>query len=132
MRWTRTTLAARIRETWDTLRRVPEVNVPGHVSHWPSYVRDAMEAYGYGEVIVRLPPASPQAIDRMDEVFTWFIALEGKPHLTIAMWLTCGIGIGPKRAGDIIGVHRDTVRVRRDEALDTIVHALNHRMSKAA
>lgn len=132
MRWVRTMVAARIRETWDTLRRVPESRVPGHVSSWPPYVLDAMEAYGYGEVIVRLSPASPQAIDRMEEVFGWFIDLEGKPHLTIAMWLTCGIGMGPKRAGDIIGVHRDTVRTRRDEALDTIAHALNHSKARAA
>jgi Domain of unknown function (DUF6362) len=91
-----------------------------------------MQAYGYGEAIVRLTPASPQAIDRMEEVFGWFVHLEGKPHLTVAMWLTCGIGMGPKRAGDIIGVHRDTVRTRRDEALDIMVHALSYAKAKAA
>lgn len=131
MRWDRESVTARLRESWDTLRRVPSPEVPGYVTSWPPHVRDAMEAYGYGEVIVRLSPASPQAIDRMHDVFGWFIHLEGKPHLTIAMWLTSAMGFGPKRAGTIVGVHRDTMRQRRDEALDIIVCALNKKAAWA-
>jgi hypothetical protein len=74
---------------------------------------------------VRLSPAQPRAIDRMDETFGWFRVLAGRPHLTAALWLTCGAGLGPKRAGEILGAHRDTVRARRDEALDAIVSELN-------
>jgi hypothetical protein len=33
--------------------------------------------------------------------------------------------MGPKRAGAILGVHRDTLRNRRDEALALIVEGLN-------
>ena len=131
MKWTRHDVAERLHEAWDSLRRVPAAQVPGFVSSWPPYVRDAMEAYGFGEVIVRLAPASPGAIDRMHEVFGWFSCLEGKPHLTLAMWLTCAMKLGPKRAGVIMGVHRDTIRVRRDQALDIIALSLNSRRAAA-
>jgi hypothetical protein len=53
------------------------------------------------------------------------VSLKDKPHLAIAVWLTCGRGMGPARAGKIIGAHRDTVRRRRDEALDRMVAELN-------
>ena len=84
-----------------------------------------VDAYGYTAAVVRLSPASPQAIDRMHETFGWFLALEDRAHLAKAMWLTAGCGMGPKRAGAILGVHRDTVRARRDEALDVIAEGLN-------
>ena len=46
------------------------------------------------------------------------------PELAAALWLTCGRGMGPSRAARIIGAHRDTVRRRRDEALDHMVAGL--------
>ena len=125
MTWTREQVASRIREAWDTLRRVPAHGVPGFRRSWPDYVQDVVDAYGYTAAVVRLSPASPQAIDRMHETFGWFLALEDRAHLAKAMWLTAGCGMGPKRAGAILGVHRDTVRARRDEALDMIAEALN-------
>ena len=131
MRWSRQEVSNRLHEAWDTLRRVPANQVPGFVSSWPAYIRDVMEASGFGDIIIRLTPASPQAIDRMHEVFTWFACLEGKPHLTMALWLTCGMKLGPKRAGAIIGVHRDTVRMRRDQALDLMAASLNTRRQAA-
>jgi DNA-directed RNA polymerase specialized sigma24 family protein len=118
MTWTRDHIAGRLREAWDTLRRVPVQTVPGLRSHWPAIVQDAMDAYGYTAATVRLAPASPKAIDRMHETFTWFRALEDAPHLTKAVWLTAACGMGPRRAGQILGIHRDTVRARRDEALE--------------
>jgi hypothetical protein len=35
--------------------------------------------------------------------------------------------MGPSRAGGVLGVHRDTVRSRRDEALDRIAEGENRR-----
>ena len=122
---TRETVAARLREAWDTLRRVPVAAGPRLRQSWPDVVQDAAEAYGYTQVAARLAPASPRAIDRMYETFGWFRVLAGTPHLAKAVWLTCGAGMGPKRAGDILGVHRDTVRTRRDDALDRMAEALN-------
>jgi hypothetical protein len=117
-------VAARVRECWDTLRRVPAHGVPGHKSQWPEIVRDAEEAYGYTAAVVRLPPASPRAIDRMHETFGWFRYLEGQRHLTLAMWFTVGRGMSTHRAGAILGAHRNTIANRRNDALDQIVDGL--------
>jgi hypothetical protein len=117
-------VAHRLREAWDTLRRVPAPCGPTLRLSWPDVVQDAVEAYGYAMPMVRLAPASPSAIDRMHETFGWFSFLSDAPHLAKAVWLTCGAGIGPKRVGDLLGVHRDTVRLRRDQALDRIARGL--------
>lgn len=127
MDWSRESVASRVREAWDTLRRVPSQRVPGFRVSWPDFVRDVADAYGYTAATVRLARASPQAIDRMQEVFGWFAALDGQPHLTKAVWLCAGAGMGPKRAATILGVHRDTMRARRDDGLDRIADALNGR-----
>lgn len=132
MAWTRETVAARLREAWDTLRRVPAHGVPGFRVSWPDFVQDALDAYGYTAATVRLARASPAAIDKMHETFGWFRFLEGHAHLTKAMWLTSGCGMGPKRAGAILGIHRDTVRTRRDEALDRIAEGLTREGARAA
>lgn len=131
MTWTRDQIAARLREAWDTLRRVPAHGVPGFRVSWPDIVQDAIDAYGYTAPIVRLARASPAAIDRMHETFGWFRFLEDRAHLAKAVWLTAGCGMGPKRAGAILGVHRDTLRARRDEGLDRIAEGLT-REARAA
>jgi hypothetical protein len=113
-------VAARIHEACDTLRRLPAGQVRGYRSGWPEMVVECLEMAA-GEVIVRLAAPSPRAIDRMHEVFGWFIHLKEQRHLAVALWLTCGRGMGPSRAGSLLGIHRDTVRNRRDEALDRIV-----------
>lgn len=79
--------------------------------------------------MLKLARANPRAIDRMHEMFGWFLFLGERPHLSKALWLTCGAGMGPKRAGAILGAHRDTLRTRRDEALDLIVEGLNRRQT---
>ena len=132
MIWDRETVEVRIREAWDSLRRIPASTRQGYISSWPTYLRDASDALDEAPSRVRFSPASPRAIDRMHEVFGWFTYLEGQPHLTKAMWLTCAMGMGPKRAGLIIGAHRDTVRNRRNEALDLIASGLNRIRAQAA
>ena len=117
-------IAARLREAWDTLRRLPGNTVPELRSAWPTVIQDVTDAYGYTPPIARLPPPSPRAIDRMSETFTWFRALEGHPHLTRAVWLTAAAGMGVRRAANILGIHRDTVRIRRDEALDRMAEGV--------
>jgi hypothetical protein len=130
--WTRDAVAARIREARDTLRRVPAERVQGFLSNWPPCVQDVVEGLGAGDRVVRLSPASPRAIDRMHDVFGWFVHLKDRRQLTMALWLTAGIGMGPTRAGAVLGVHRDTARSRRNEALDIIVQALNASKARVA
>ena len=127
MSWNRERVAQRLKEACDTLRRLPEQTVRGYMCSWPEMIADVAQGEIEGNVVSRLAAASPQAIDRMHEVFGWFVCLKGKPHLAIALWLTCGRSMGPARAGKIIGAHRDTVRRRRDEALDHMVAALTAR-----
>ena len=131
MAWNRDTVRLRIREAWDTLRRVPVHGIPGFRTSWPDFVQDYFEAYGHTSARVRLAPAAPQAIDRMNDCFGWFSFLVDRPHLTKAVWLTCGCGMGPHRAGAILGAHRDTIRARRDDGLDVIVDGLNRRDREA-
>ena len=131
MIWTRETVGLRIREAWDTLRRVPAHGVPGFRTSWPDVVQDYFDAYGHTTATVRLARAAPDAIDRMNECFSWFRYLEDSPHLTKAVWLPCGCGMGPHRAGAILGVHRDTIRARRDDALDAIVEGLRRGAARA-
>lgn len=121
---TRDFIAARLREAWDTLRRLPSQDVPTLRSTWPQAVQDVADAYGYTPPTARLSPASPRAIDRMNETFTWFKFLEDHPHLTRAVWLTAAAGMGPRRAANALGIHRDTVRARRDEALDRMAEGV--------
>jgi hypothetical protein len=128
--WNRDLVSRRLKEACDTLRRLPEQKVRGYITSWPTFVADVAESEMEGTIVSRLAAASPQAIDRMHEVFGWFVVLQDKPHLAIAIWLTCGRSMGPARAGKIIGAHRDTVRRRRDEALDRMVAGLNgHRIA---
>lgn len=117
----------RLREAWDTLRRVPAQRVPGHRTMWPEIVRDYYEAYGTEAPRVRLPPAAPRAIDRMHECFGWFVHLEGEPDMAKAMWLTLGARLSSKTAGRILGVSRWTVRSRRNEAVKRIVEAIHRK-----
>jgi hypothetical protein len=120
----RSFVRVRIEEAGDTLRRVPVKGVPGFRSLWPDPVQEAVEAYGYTDVVLRLPPASPRAIDRMHEAFGWFRHLEDQRHLTIAMWMTVARRMGPRRVADVLGIHRNTVMQRRDDALDLIADGL--------
>lgn len=130
MKADRAFIAARLREAWDTLRRLPTETVPGLRSAWPPVVQDVSDAYGYTQPTLRLSPASPRAIDRMTETFSWFKALEHHPHLTRAVWLTAASGMGIRRAALTLGIHRDTLRARRDEALDRMADQVRRTQTK--
>ncbi|NOT41289.1 MAG: hypothetical protein HOP13_12425 [Alphaproteobacteria bacterium] len=121
---TRDFVSARLREAWDTLRRLPNKDVPALRAAWPQAVQDVADAYGYTPATMRLARPSPQAIDRMLETFTWFRHLDGQPHLTRAVWLTPAAGMGIRRAAGALGIHRDTLRARRDEALDRMAEGV--------
>ena len=120
----------RIREAWDTLRRVPAPSVPGYRSAWPEVIQDYFDAYGAEPAMSRLEPASPRAIDRMHETFGWFKHIVNEcqldtRHKTRAVWLCVGCGMGPRRAGYIMGVSRWTAARWRDDGIQAIVTGLS-------
>jgi Domain of unknown function (DUF6362) len=117
------TIKLRLREAWDALRRVPARGVPGYKTCWPDVIHDFHDAYGWERAAPRLEPASPRAIDNMNEVFGWFAFIADR-DLTRAVWLTVGCGMGPIRAGHILGVSRWTVARWRQAGLDAIATGL--------
>jgi hypothetical protein len=145
--WTRADVSHRFREAWDTLRRMPERCFPAPLtSTWPEVVRDWREAYGYTAERVKLARPSPQAIDRMHETIDWFTYIALQPsrknipadthERTVraqsrAVWLCSGCGMTPKRAGEFMGLQRDSVRHARDAGLDVVTRALNADPSRA-
>ena len=61
----------RIYEAVDTLKRLPVPDIQRSVTRWPDVLRDSHEAYGYDAVRLRLAPAAPDAITRLDETMGW-------------------------------------------------------------
>jgi hypothetical protein len=55
----------------DVLGRLPNVTIQGYASTWPPVVREYWESYGMAEVVLRRPPPSAAAIDRMDQALGW-------------------------------------------------------------
>lgn len=124
--WTEQEIALRLREAGDTVRRLPKPKGPaGYGSGWPEVVRDARDAYGYTPGSVRPAAPSPTAIDRMDEVFTWFRFLEGRPDECRAFWLAVGCGHSFPQTGRILGVSKTTVRARVWAAMRLVIEGLN-------
>lgn len=70
---TATEIEDRMEEAALTLRRLPNPagsGPKGYGSSWPDYVRDARQAYGYGEATMRVIPSS-QEIARMEVAIDW-------------------------------------------------------------
>ena len=85
IRWTASLVAERLEEAAETLERLPQVKVKGYATSWPPVVHEYWEAFGWGEIKVRLGPPSAAAIDRMDEALTWLRWLE--PDAALVAWL---------------------------------------------
>lgn len=69
--WTMDDVEGRLVEAADTLKRVRVPDIRRNLTRWPDFVRAAREAYGYQTSRVRLAPASPGAIDRLDATLAW-------------------------------------------------------------
>lgn len=82
--WTPDQVAERFREAAETAHRLPGLRSQGYFSTWPTIQRERWE--GYGDCERRLQfPATPEAIERMEEVQRWVLWLEeGQRHL---LWM---------------------------------------------
>jgi hypothetical protein len=78
-------IAERFEEAADTLKRLPMPDIQRRITRWPTIIRDAKEAYGYGDVRVRRGPPTAAAIDRMEEALTWLTWLE-PDDLRLVWW----------------------------------------------
>lgn len=124
--WTREEIVKRFREAGDTVRRLPRAKGPdGYGSGWPPYVRDARDAYGYHAARLRLPAPTPGAIDRMHEVFGWFVHFDGREQEMRAVWACVGLGYSFSQAARVLGISRPTIRGRCWAGVERLVAALN-------
>ena len=82
---TPTDVEQRFEEAARTLRRLPDVRVPGYFNTWPAMIKAAVEAYGYDPARMSRIAPTPQAISRMEETFTWLAWLE--PDDARIVWL---------------------------------------------
>jgi hypothetical protein len=136
---TREELIARIGEAYDTYRRLPDPDRRfrlGLMSSWPLYVRDALEAYGYGEASVKLAAPSPAAIDRADQLLGWMA--EHLVHYPIGaklLWLTYGRGLTMGQCGVYLrktrGFRRSQAFEKRKAALDRLLFGINAQRAAA-
>jgi hypothetical protein len=138
-RMTRDELIARIGEAYETYRRLPDPDRRYRVTSmtsWPLYVRDAVEAYGYGEVSVRLAAPTPAAIDRADEMLAWMA--EHLTHYPIGaklIWLTYGRGLTMAQCCVYLrktrGFRRSQAFEKRKAALDRLLFGINAQKTAA-
>jgi hypothetical protein len=117
-------LEERIYQAFDTLRRTPADGPRRYSggSSWPTIIRGYWEAYGMNAARVRRPPPGPSAIADMETVLGWMTWLGANYRMDMkCVFLCCGRGLEPKQAGDILGLHRNTVRRHRDDGLARMV-----------
>lgn len=114
-------LRDRIFEAAQTLRKQPNKDRRGSSNSWPTIILTYWEAYGQQAVRLRLSPPTAKEIDRCDEVMGWLTWLGGKDRITMkCVWLCCGENYAPSQVVGIMGLHRNTVRLRRDGGLQLI------------
>lgn len=132
MLWTAEAVAARLEEAAQALRRLPRPkeirHLKGRWSLWPEVVRQASEAYGYGEPERVVIPPSAREIDRMDEAVVWLLWLEKREAKLV--WLRCS-GIAWRDLEYVF--HRNTRTLQRwyRGALETVALRLGTRDAAA-
>ena len=108
-------------------------------SSWPAVVHAAVEAYGYGEVEMRPPVPSAQAISQMDEAFRWIglIPDSQRSHRRI-VWMR--LMVHPvrdhhlwswRRIGRAFGWDHRAIQRWHAEAIDMIVDAAREQRLQA-
>ncbi len=120
--WSMAAVEGRIVEAVDTLRRVPAPDVRRGVTRWPGFIHDAHEAYGYTPMRVRLAPAAPDAITRLDETLDWLRWLP--PAAQRIAWSRAS-GFSWRRIAVFVGKSPNTCRAWYLAALHHLADRLN-------
>ena len=92
------------------------------ITRWPEFVRDSRDAYGYTTVRVRLAPAAPEAISRLDETLDWLCW--PPPAAQRILWSRAN-GLSWRRIAVFAGKSPNTCRAWYLAALRTIAARLN-------
>ncbi len=121
-RWTAECVARRVAEAVDTLKRLPVPHVRRRATLWPEFVRDSREAYGWETARLRLAPAAPEAITRLDETLVW---LRWLPRQTQRILWSRASGLSWRRIAYAAGKSPNTCRARYLAALHQIAVHLN-------
>ena len=74
-KWNSELVAERFREAAETARKLPGIRSLGYFSAWPSIQRERWEGYADPEPEIRFP-ATPEAIERLEETQRWVLWLE--------------------------------------------------------
>ena len=122
--WTMAAVESRIAEAIDTLKRVPAPDIQRNVTRWPEFIRDVHEAYGYAHTRLRLAPAAPEAITRLDETLEWLRWLP--PAAQRILWSRAG-GFSWRKIAAFVGKSPNTCRAWHLAALHYLVVRLNDR-----
>ena len=87
--WTPSLVETWMAEAADVLARLPDARMRGFVTSWPLMVREFWESFGWEEAVLKRPPPSAAAIDRMDLALRWLVWLD--PVDAHIVWLrACG------------------------------------------
>lgn len=120
----RVEIAERIEEAWDTLKRLPDRDkalLMKEAATWPTMLHTAAEHAAWKPMKVKRPPPTAKQIDRMHEVLDWLLALAKQERdFCKAVWLCCAERKKPAEAAKILGCHRQTARIWRDNGLERI------------
>lgn len=137
----------RLEEACAVWRRLPDPEAAflkaGERGSWPHVIMTYYEAYavqvraiGEGQPLrarVKMPPPSPEAIDRSMDVLSWLSWL-GQHHgrdVMRCVWLCFGEGKRVSTVSKIIGLHRQTVRKNREFGLAVLVLHVGARANAA-
>ena len=120
--WSLADIEARLDEAVDTLKRVPAPGLRRRVTRWPDFVRDSVEAYGYGEIRLTLRPAAPDAIDRLDETLGW---LRWLPREAQRILWSRANGFSWRKIAGFVGKAPNTCRTWHLAALHHLASRLN-------
>jgi hypothetical protein len=85
-KWTVTDVADRFVEAASTLRRLPNVHVQRHGSHWPAIIHTALELWEQEKMPIRRGPPLPDAISRMEETIQWIFLIDDEGERRL-VWL---------------------------------------------
>ena len=87
--WTPSLVETHMVEAADVLARLPDTKMQGYVSLWPPMMREFWESFGWEDAVLKRPPPSAAAIDRMDMALRWLLCLD--PVDARIVWLrACG------------------------------------------